>query len=352
MYSKKSYQTIRYGIQKHFEKIGVDIINDKDLKPANDMFKAMLVKLKSMGLGTVQHKSPIPEKDIQLLYRSPALTTKTAKGLQNKVFIDIMLYFCNRGRENLREMLVSDFTVKTDENGVRYVEMQDKLTKNHRGKQDDDNATKARMYEVAKSPLCPVASYVKYASKLSTDCNSFWQRPKEKHEADDDVWYYNSPLGKNTLGCFMSTLSKAAGLSKMYTNHCLRATCVTVLDKLGFESRHIMAVSGHKSENSLKSYAQVAPEKIKAMSSALSSVTGSAISDPEPEPPPGTSHESRLDINQTPAPPNVPAFELNFPNSPLLTSSQEAFVNNSMTMTHHRNTSFNIQNCVVNIHYH
>ena len=350
MYSKKSYQTIRYGIQKHYEKFGVDIINDKELKDANDVFKAMIVKLKSMGLASVRHKIAIPERDIQNLYQSPAMTTKTAKGLQNKVFMDIMLHFCNRGRENLRDMLVSDFAVKTDENGVRYVEMQDKLTKNHRGKDDDDNATKARMYEVPNSSLCPVTSYIKYSQKLSTDCSSFWQHPKEKHEESDSVWYCNSPLGKNTLGRYMSNLSKEAGLNKIYTNHCLRATCVTVLDKLGFESRHIMAVSGHKSENSLKSYAQVGPEKIKAMSNALSSVTGSTL--PEPEPPPGPSRESKLDINKSSASPNMPAFELNFPNSPLLTASQEAFVNNSMTMTHHRNTSFNIQNCVVNIHYH
>lgn len=84
-------------------------------------------------------------------------------------------------------------------------------------------------------------------------------------------WYDNAPIGKNTIGDKMKTLSKKSGLSKVYTNHCLRATCVTTLDSVGFEARHIMGVSGHKAETSIRNYSRVDEAKKREMSLALSS---------------------------------------------------------------------------------
>ena len=63
-----------------------------------------------------------------------------------------------------------------------------------------------------------------------------------------------------------------AGLSTTYTNHCIHASTVTQLDVQGFEARLIMAVSGHKSENSIKSYSFVCPDnKKREMFDALAS---------------------------------------------------------------------------------
>ena len=47
-----------------------------------------------------------------------------------------------------------------------------------------------------------------------------------------------------------------------YTNQSIRHTCMEVLDE-EFEARHIMAVSGHKSESTIKNYAKKCPEKKK-----------------------------------------------------------------------------------------
>ena len=88
-------------------------------------------------------------------------------------------------------------------------------------------------------------------TKTNPQCRCFWQR-LTRHVADtDNVWYDNSPIGPNTLGNFMKTISVKDGLSTLYTNHCIRATCVTSFDQHGIEARHIMSVSGHKSETSI-----------------------------------------------------------------------------------------------------
>jgi len=272
-YTKNAIVTLRYGLQKHFMKTcGFDIINDTRFCSANEMFAAVLIKLKKEGKGNVQHKQPMSSEDFHKLYASSILSTDNPKGLQNKVFVDIMVYLCNRGRENLREMNRTDFGIATDSSGSRYVFMShDKLTKNHRGDIADENSQQGRMYEVPGATNCPVMSFEKYIAKLNPDVDAFWQKPKAKPADSDNCWYYQIALGKNVLGDKMKTLSVAANLSKTYTNHCLRATCITALDQAGFEARHIMTVSGQKSEASIRSYSRhVSDSKKQNMSRVLS----------------------------------------------------------------------------------
>ena len=52
----------------------------------------------------------------------------------------------------------------------------------------------------------------------------------------------------------MQSISKDCQLSTIYTNHSLRATTVHLLDVARFPDRHIMSVTGHKAESSLKTY--------------------------------------------------------------------------------------------------
>ena len=62
------------------------------------------------------------------------------------------------------------------------------------------------------------------------------------------------PIGKHTFGNFMSLISKQAQLSRPYTNHCIRATRISILDSMGFSARDICQISGHANEGSLSSY--------------------------------------------------------------------------------------------------
>lgn len=91
---------------------------------------------------------------------SSELDCTSPEGLQNKVFLDLMTFFCNRGRENVRNFKVSDFTIFTDEDGLRYLTKRDQLTKNHR--ENDDEATRGFMYKIPSSDRCPVKSFEIY----------------------------------------------------------------------------------------------------------------------------------------------------------------------------------------------
>ena len=83
--------------------------------------------------------------------------TSTPVGLQNKVFFELMLHICRRGRENLRDMTKSTFIVKVDGANKKYVAQDiDELDKNHRADiMQDATIGEGRMYETG-GPLYPV----------------------------------------------------------------------------------------------------------------------------------------------------------------------------------------------------
>lgn len=59
-----------------------------------------------------------------------------------------------------------------------------------------------------------------------------WQKPKKTFDEDEDVWYEAVSVGHNTLGEMMATISKAAKLSFVYTNQCIRITPISLLETI------------------------------------------------------------------------------------------------------------------------
>ncbi|XP_072182398.1 uncharacterized protein [Diadema setosum] len=354
LYAKRSLITLRYGLQRHFQQtLDVNICSDGDFKGANDMFKAVLHKVKEAGKGSVRHKDPITDEDMSKIKSSPAVSPTTPRGLQNKVFLDLMLHFCNRGRENLRNMNKGDFAVTTDSSNQRYVYLaRDMKTKNHRGEGlDDEESQQGRMYETHKDD-CPVESFVKYVSHLHPHCDALWQRPKATTRPGHP-WYDNSPVGVNTLANKMSSITAEAHCSKVYTNHCLRATSIHKLDNAGFEARHIMAISGHKSETSIKHYSRVEEEQKRRMSLTISRVqstptmpaTSTCLNPvaPRPGPTPTTTNVSSVARRSRPtSSPNVTAG---------LASPHTSPINISSNISRSTHQQLHFHGCKVKIYY-
>ena len=121
----------------------------------------------------------------------------------------------------------------------------DELTKNHR--EHGVQAEEGGMMIANDSPFCPVSSFEKYLSVLNGMNEFLFQRPKSSGKGE--VWYDNMVVGENTLGKkIRKVISQQAELSTTYTNHSIRATTITILDRSGFEARHMMSVSGQRNE--------------------------------------------------------------------------------------------------------
>ena len=93
--------SLRFGLNRHFKTKGTDIIQDPEFPEANKVFLAKCVDLKRQGLAKVEHKPAILENDLRKLYECGVFNLGDPRTLQNKVFFEIMLYFCRRGSVQL-----------------------------------------------------------------------------------------------------------------------------------------------------------------------------------------------------------------------------------------------------------
>ena len=100
--------------------------------------------------------------------------------------------------------------------------------------------------------MCPVRSFENYLHKLNKNIPSLWQQPLKEIPQDPTApWYIRQVMGHNPIDQFFSKLSYNVGLSKHYTNHCIRVTGTTYLTKRNFTVKQIMSITGHKSIKSL-----------------------------------------------------------------------------------------------------
>ena len=142
-YQKSSLYGLRYGINRHLSvRNNFDITKDQAFQVSQKIFSAVTKNLKREGKGAITHYPPIEESDLHKMYEY--FDNNDRLKLQQKVFVDTMLYFWRRGRENIHELIISDFAATTDSEGQLYVYIaRDEQTTNH---QNDPNSAQGRMY--------------------------------------------------------------------------------------------------------------------------------------------------------------------------------------------------------------
>ena len=98
----------------------MDIVRGAEFKYSTDMFMSVLKSTSRHGKGSVEHKLSISQADINRLYQSMAFDPNTQTGLMQKVWLELCMFFCRRGRENQRELSPEMFECRPDENDGRY----------------------------------------------------------------------------------------------------------------------------------------------------------------------------------------------------------------------------------------
>ena len=209
------------------------IITDAAFAEANKVLDAFVKDLRKTGkIAGIVHKKPISKEQMKRLFDSgelgPANSMNPAQ-LQRTAWLYLGLFFGRRGRENQRQLKATMLSLRKTPEGVEYYEL-------NRSHPSSLPATKTReASEMLKTNLTP-----RYFPSLDP--------------AGEKIWYCNAPLETTTLDNMMKQLSKRAGVKLHLTNHCLRATSVTVLSDYNCETRHIKSVTGHKSDQAVESY--------------------------------------------------------------------------------------------------
>lgn len=242
----------------------VDLIKDTAFVKVRNARKVVKGILKKCGLGHVTHTDVISDEDLEKI---SSFDTSTPLTLQLKTWFLLQFHLALRGKENCHDMMKEDLLFGA-EDGVQYIELRDMLTKNHRG-ETYDKSTSSKMFSTIDSN-CPVSTVKYYLSKLNPDNKFLWQRPKKKYLESSPIWYDNQKIGVNSVSKFMKTLSALSKLSKVYTNHSPRATCITILGRT-YQDSDVASHSGHKSLSAMAIYKRTSESMKKNMSHTLSS---------------------------------------------------------------------------------
>ena len=275
-YQRNSLLSCRASIQRHLTSLNrdFDLYKDKPFERANAALDGELKRLKREGeLQPTRHKPPLSTSDFEALqeYFSQS-RPDDAQHLTEKCWFFVTYHFSFRAREVQAGLRKTDLLLQKDQSGEFFSLGTDFCTKNSQGglKGGESKVSVGRIQDVQQ-----VKAIKLLLSKLNPACDRLFQRAKLRVNAEDPTWFVAAPLGKNTLSEMMPRISEKAGLSQRYTNHSVRATAITRLSAAGVEARHIMAVSGHRSEQSLSSYSAPTSSQQAAMSSLLDNPSSS-----------------------------------------------------------------------------
>ena len=262
-YSRSGMINIRSGINRHLRsppfKKSYDLMNDRPFMQANLVLTGRLRDNKEKGLDVSSPRTAMEKQDVEKLFNNYLNTAVgdqlNTEVLLHKVFFDIMYYTGRRGKEGLRNLTKESFAVKIGADNKEFIE----ITFNEKSKKNQGDSMSAAanalhndhhvITAIEGSDLCPVESYKRYMSVLNPAQKAFFQHPSTNKKS-----FTKEPIGKNTLGSLMKEISKAAGLSREYTNHQIRKTTATGLRKSGFTLEQIAHVTKHKNLDSLKHY--------------------------------------------------------------------------------------------------
>ncbi|XP_062568618.1 uncharacterized protein LOC134230786 [Saccostrea cucullata] len=286
-YHKNSFKSIRSALNRYLQDLGrdFDIVRGREFRTSNNILDGKLKKNLQDGLSKpTQHKEIIPQADL-LKISAYLFDTENPITLRFRTWFIISMQFVTRGLEFHHQLKRDSFVFKTDENGDEYVTLSHETKqKNWQGGIDStENPKEKRMYAVPSAgDKCPLKTLKLFISKTDPNAEFLFNRCIKAALSSPEnleIWYDNIPLKPYQFTRFMADISKHSDCSRRYTAHCLRATAIQGMNDAGYEIRHIMHMSGHKSEASVRSYNRDCTTiQKKNMSDTLSRLTVSTCS--------------------------------------------------------------------------
>ena len=112
-YSKISLVNIRAGLNRHLTSPpfnrALNLMHDREFQGSNQVFYGNMRTLRQAWLDWNRHKDAVTENDMRKMYSSGVLGIDNPVSLQHKVYVEVALHFCRRGREGLRELNKNSF---------------------------------------------------------------------------------------------------------------------------------------------------------------------------------------------------------------------------------------------------
>ncbi|KAK3102382.1 hypothetical protein FSP39_010963 [Pinctada imbricata] len=298
-------------------------------------------RMKTGASRPVSHKSIISDDDLHLINGYFQNAADAPIILRQYIWYAISIHFVTRGMEMHHQLRTDSFSFQKD-GDHEYVTLHHEIQqKNYQGGANAaESPSDKRMYASTSGSLCPVTMLKLFLQKTPPDAEHLFNQFRRQAQEDPQghsIWFSSKPLSKRSFGEFLPDICKAAGTSKRYTSHSLRATAIQCLNDAGMEARHIMYMSGHRNESSIRSYNRnVSSGQKRALSSTLSTLTSATetMQDLPDLRPSGTTNNSMAIVSR---PQNSTAsldrIEVNETNSAPSVSTMASIVSNTMNVS-------------------
>ena len=282
VYQRSSIRGMRAAIHRFireppYSRMDLSLFRDNSaFDEANDILDAQLRVLKKRGeLKATRHYPPICSSDLEKIGRFIKTTLDEpidATNLTLAGWFILTFHLGLRGREMQLELRKQDLLFSKNENGKEIVELSTSFAqKNHAGSLSSlsGDVSSGQVQDPVQ-----VAIIRKLVALSNPKVDRIFQRAGTRKRADDP-YFVAAPPGKDTLAKFMTKISERAGFSQLYTNHSVRAACVTVLQSHNIEDRYIASVTMHKNISSLALYGRQSDQQKTVMARAIDESPGS-----------------------------------------------------------------------------
>ena len=126
-YSRSSLLGFRHTFERYLNASplsrGFKLSSDPRFKRSNEMLYAQIVRLKRQGEENVTHKPAIESEDLMKLKTLPTIALSNPLAFLRNVWFQVVLVFCQRGREGQRQLKKTRFKFEVDASGRRFVTM-------------------------------------------------------------------------------------------------------------------------------------------------------------------------------------------------------------------------------------
>ena len=298
-YEPSSLRGMITSIDRHLKEnyYPTTITNGDEFYKTRSVLTTKQKSLKKQGKGNKPNAaSALNDEQVELLWENGQLGCSTPESILNTLWFYNTAGFGLRGVDEHRQMTYGDVSLKTDADGIEYLEFTERSTKTRQGGDTTNiRQIKPKIWEnTSNKSRCPVSVFKKYMQLRPADyCNEndpFYIASNPRSTSDKfnfkpatDYWFKKQPIGVNKLATFMKRMSATLpGCdAKNLSNHSARKYLIQKLVDNEVPPTDIIQISGHKNVNSVNSYSHINEKKHKRISAMITNNEPKDKSEPE-----------------------------------------------------------------------
>ena len=258
-YPPNTLYSVCCGILRHVRSYlpEINFFNQPEFDAFRRTLDGEMKRLRSQGLGVKKKRAEaLTIEDEDKLWEEGLLGATTPHTLLDTMVYMCGLYFALRSGKEHRDLQYSQIKLVESDRSSHIIYTENVSKNNTGGLQHRKHEPKVvTHYANLDNPSrCFVKLYKEYIEHCPSErkSNSFYLTPLKKPKGS--IWYSVMPVGHNTLSKTVCRLCNMAGINGYKTNHSLRVTTATRLFQSGVDEQLIMARTGHRSLDGIRTY--------------------------------------------------------------------------------------------------